>query len=53
VYAASFVLDYLDGFDLVTDVAPGVPGANLGDALDQQSQQSRDASPISTRSGTR
>ena len=32
VHAATLVLDYLDGFELVTDVAPGVPGANLGNA---------------------
>ena len=33
--AVVFVLDDLDAIELVDDVAPGVAGADLGDALDE------------------
>jgi hypothetical protein len=41
MHAATLVLDYLGGFELVTDVASGVLGANLGDALDAQGQHAQ------------
>ena len=41
MHAATFVLDDLDGFEMVTDIAPGVPGADLGDALDKQGQHAQ------------
>jgi hypothetical protein len=46
-----FVLDDLDAIELVGEVAPRVPGADLGDALDEQRQHGdRDVSLDAPRS---